>query len=244
MARENSDPWYSSSGKPFEATDPFFHNPEDFSWIEGIEAQWKTIHDELLDHLNGEDTKLIPYVNQEMTSKPGQWKTMGLMFWSKKDSANYKLFPKTMKVLEDVPNLIAVSFNSLEPETSIKPHVGDTNAIIRCHLGLVIPDSAPKCGFRVGDQTRSWENGKFLMFSDAYMHTAWNNTKSKRYIMVLDIIKDEYASKLEPISRKVLTDIYTEAVIQRVKILKKISSTSVGKSLVAGTVGLFFRLLP
>ena len=221
MVDKNSELWFCSSGTPFPGTDPYFYKPEEFSWTRDIEEQWEVILDELQNHLDSDNTKLIPYVNKEMTSKPGQWKTMGLMFWAKKDKSNCVLFPQSMKILERIPNLTAISFNSLEPETSIKPHVGDTNAIIRCHLGLIIPDSAPRCGFRVGDETHSWENGKFLMFSDAYLHTAWNNTKCKRYILVLDILKDEYVDQLGSISRKVLTNIYTEAVYQRFDMLQK-----------------------
>ena len=45
-------------------------------------------------------------------------------------------------------------FSRLAPGTHIKPHVGYTSEVLRCHLGLIVP---PDCALRVGSETRRWE---------------------------------------------------------------------------------------
>lgn len=85
---------------------------------------------------------------------------LGLKFWGLNHRENQAHFPKTMAILRAVPGLSLVAFSQLDPRSSIKPHNGDTNANIRCHLGLVVPGPLPELGFRVGTETRSWEEGK------------------------------------------------------------------------------------
>lgn len=63
------------------------------------------------------------------------------------------------------------------------------SAIFRCHLGLKIPGEAPECCFTVGPESRSWEEGKVLMFCDAHRHTAVNYTDTVRFIVNFDVIR-------------------------------------------------------
>jgi aspartate beta-hydroxylase len=46
--------------------------------------------------------------------------------------------------------------------------------------------AATPCGMRVGDQVRSWEEGKCIVFDDAYEHEVWNLTDSERVLILLD----------------------------------------------------------
>jgi aspartyl/asparaginyl beta-hydroxylase (cupin superfamily) len=133
-----------------------------------------------------------------------------------------------------VPNICAISFNLLEPNTTIKPHNGDTNAIIRCHMGLEVPAAAPRCAFRVGSEIRSWEDGKFLMFCDAHEHTAWNNTERRRYILVVDVMRPEYVALKRRVSSRVLASISLQIYYQRFAWLKRYASGRFGKAAVTG----------
>lgn len=214
MTASASTLWFADAGRPFTGSEPFFYDTAAFPWVKQVESQWTVIRDELLGKLAQDEKILVPYVNKEMTSRPNQWKTLGLMFWTVRSETNCRHFPKTWSILKDVPGIIAISLNLLEEETTIKPHVGNTNAIIRCHLGLVVPEPAPRCGFRVGGETRSWDEGKFLMFCDAHQHTAWNNTNRKRYILVADIMRPEFARSRLMASSRVLAGIYHEAAYQ------------------------------
>ena len=109
--------------------------------------------------------------------------------------ANCTKFPKTYALLKSVPNLTFAEFTVLEPHSKILPHIGETNATIRGHLGIEIPYSYPKMGIHVGDQEVGWENGKAVLFSDACVHYVWNDSDKRRFVLVFDVIKDEYSHK-------------------------------------------------
>jgi ornithine lipid ester-linked acyl 2-hydroxylase len=197
------EPWYVASGVPFDGNEPCFFDPQDFPWVEQLESQWVTIRDELEVLLNEHGDSLVPYFNADLVSGDKTWKTVVLYFWGFKFKENCKKCPKTAAILESIPNMIGASFSLLEPNSSVKPHNGDTNAIARCHLGLSIPGSLPECGMGVGDEKQSWENGKLMMFCDAHVHTAWNHTPERRFVLILDVIRPEYATQKNKVCLKI-----------------------------------------
>jgi aspartyl/asparaginyl beta-hydroxylase (cupin superfamily) len=214
-------PWYASEGGAFRGSEPFFFDRKEFPWVAELESQWTVVRDELMALVQEHEQSLVPYANREFTSKRDRWKTFGFMFWSIPSRRNCQQCPKTWDVLSKLPNVLAGSFNLLEPETTIKPHYGDTNAIVRCHLGLVIPAAAPQCAFRVGSETRSWNEGEVLLFCDAHMHTAWNNTRDRRYILLFDVLRDEYAPQKNAICSHVLAGLNLEVAYQRLAWLRR-----------------------
>jgi aspartyl/asparaginyl beta-hydroxylase (cupin superfamily) len=242
MTDRTLQPWFSDNGEQFHGNEPFYFDTSEFSWVARVESRWQEIHDELLRNLEQDERILEPYLNREMATKPESWRTLGLMFWTRRSHTNCQRFPVTWSILKDVPGITAISFNLLEPNTTIKPHVGNTNAIIRCHMGLIIPAPAPRCGFRVGTETRSWEPGKFLMFCDAHMHSAWNNTNDRRYIMVVDVITPKFAKSTSAISSRVLAGIYQEAIYQRRKWLQRYFGSSFAQSAVSAFLRTTFQL--
>lgn len=46
--------------------------------------------------------------------------------------------------------------------------------------------AAVPCGIRIGDQVRAWEEGKCLVFDDAYDHEVWNGTEEERVLLLVD----------------------------------------------------------
>jgi len=213
--------WFAEDGGPFHGHEPSYFDPADFPWVAEVELKWEVIRDELKALLEADQASLTPYANTAMTTQPGRWKTFGMMFWLNRFSGPSKKCPRTMQILSRVPGLAAVSFNLLEPNSSIKPHRGDTNAIIRCHMGLDVPDTAPRCAFRVGGEVRSWENGKFLLFCDAHEHTAWNNTDRDRYILVIDIFRTQFHARRKAIASRVLASITLALILQRGEWLRR-----------------------
>jgi|SRR5947209_2152203 len=242
MPSKQLKPWFHYEGGAFKGKEPLYFDKNDFPWVKRIESQWTVIRDELMTLIKEHESSMVPYANREMTSKRDQWKTFGLMFWTIKSRNNCKKCPKTWDLLNSIPNVLAGSFSLLEAGTTIKPHQGDTNAIIRCHLGLVIPGPAPQCAFRVGTEVRGWAEGEFLMFCDAQTHTAWNNTNSKRYIMIVDIMRPEYAARTKSICSRVLSAIYLEIVYQRKEWLRRHFNNRRRKDMVFGVLNTFFQL--
>jgi ornithine lipid ester-linked acyl 2-hydroxylase len=134
--------------------------------------------------------------------------------------SNLKKFPLTTKIINQIPGLVSASFNVLESNAEINPHFGDTNGIVRAHLGLLVPGTLPKLGFQVNLEQRTWEEGKLLLFCDGYPHRAWNYTKEKRIILLLDVIRPEFTHKKRTICGTVLASLFFQAIIQRLSFLK------------------------
>jgi len=208
VKNDKKQPWFSDVGTSYRGEEPYYFDAKQLPWVRHIENNWTVIRDELAAFEAKESGRLVPYMDQTMVSRPNRWRTLGLMFWTKRSTVNCASFPQTCAILDQVPRCIAISFNLLEPNTTIKPHYGNTNAIYRCHLGLDVPAPAPQCGFRVGDQIRSWEEGKVLVFCDAYEHTAWNNTGRNRYVMVFDVMRPQFSAQTRYVSSRVLASIY------------------------------------
>jgi aspartyl/asparaginyl beta-hydroxylase (cupin superfamily) len=75
-------------------------------------------------------------------------------------------------------------FSLLAPHTRIPAHTGSTNVRLVLHLPLIVP---PGCGFRVGNETREWEEGKAWVFDDTIEHEAWNGSDKLRVILIMDV---------------------------------------------------------
>src|SRR6185312_14098357 len=121
------------------------------------------------------------------------WSSLSAMFWGLKVSDSIaKKCPTLFGLLNKIPGLTSVSFSRLAPNTTIPEHHGETNAIMRCHLGIEVPRTLPECGLRSGTETLGWAEGKWLFFNDAQHHSAWNNTDKRRIVLIIDVIRPEF----------------------------------------------------
>ena len=236
--------WYSVDGIPFAGDEPSFFDPAKHAWVAKVEAQWETIRDELLEFARRNDALLEPYIDEGMVSRPKKWRTIGLRFWGRESLRNSAFFPETERIVACIPGLTTVSFNLLEGNSSIKPHQGDTNAIMRCHLGLVVPAPMPRCGFRVDRDVRSWEEGKFFLFCDAHEHTAWNNTDQPRYVMVIDVFREEFRPRMREICNRVLAGIELSVLMQRFPSLRRLIGGRRVRRVVVAALASLMRLSP
>lgn len=214
-----ASPWYEIGGESYRGSEPNFYNHEDFPWIQQLEDNWQVIRDEILALLSRQEYRLKPYFI-DLSFPPKQWKTMGFYFWKYKIHANCKACPRTAQILESLPNMTAGSLSVLEPGANINPHHGDTNAIIRIHLGLDIPAGLPECGFQVGRDIRAWQNGKTLLFCDAHAHSAWNRSDRRRLILIVDVMRPEFANQTNSICRHVLAVQGLQVVYQKIAFLR------------------------
>lgn len=74
----------------------------------------------------------------------------------------------------------------LVPGSVINPHTGWTNIYMRVHLGI---SCDPGCRITVGDQTRTWEDGKILAFKDGgpLKHSVIHGGTKERIILSMDL---------------------------------------------------------
>ena len=73
----------------------------------------------------------------------------------------------------------------MNPGCEIYPHHGYTGDVLRCHLGLIVPEG--DCCLKVDDEVKSWKEGEILFFDDTKRHSAWNKTNDIRIILLTDL---------------------------------------------------------
>ena len=106
--------------------------------------------------------------------------------WSCRDvPENRARCPRSSRVLESLPNLAQQAwFSALKPGTHIGAHCGPINAVLTVHLALIVP---PGCEMRVGRETRTWQEGRCLVFDDSLSHEVWHRGSETRFILLLDV---------------------------------------------------------
>lgn len=182
-----------SDDSVYESAEQVFYNPEQYPEIKAIEDNFDVIKQEVSPYIRGEVKIDASNPNAPDVNYPDTWKHIYFMNYRWQFRQTHQLFPKTSRLLKQHPTITLAGIASLEAGGKLLPHVGETNAIIRCHLGIKIPGTLPQCGLRVKDEHRGWEEGKVVCFNDAFNHEAWNLTNEKRYIMIFDIIRPEFA---------------------------------------------------
>lgn len=203
----NLKPWFNAFDPPRKLDDPDFFDPEDFAWASELERNAPVIQQELEALLRDGEEHLVPYFDDGMVPKPEDWKVFPFFYWGWMIRKNCRRCPKTVRLLRSIPHVTTGAFSILEPNTRVTPHIGDTNAVVRCHLGLIVPDSLPRCGLRVGNNERTWTVGKLLMFCDAKLHSAWNDTPDRRIVLFLDVMRPEYADQKARVCRMMRLDV-------------------------------------
>ena len=183
----------------YQGNSPTYFDVQHFDWAKRVEDAYPVIRKELEDFLAG-GKKLWPYFDKDIVTKKNGWKTIPFMAWGVKFRKNRKAAPEVSKLIDGIPGCVSASFNQLDGDTEIVPHFGDTNAIARCHLGVIIPGDLPELGFRVQNEERNWEEGKLLMFCDAHEHTAWNKTEKKdSYSCLISYVQNTLVSAGESV---------------------------------------------
>jgi aspartyl/asparaginyl beta-hydroxylase (cupin superfamily) len=218
---------------PYSGDEAPYADPAAFRWTKEFEENTEVIFSELKEYLKAHD--LDGYFITSMVSRKNSWKTISTTSWGIQQYRNQKYFPKTTALVRKYPELVSASFNLLEAKSNIHPHCGDTNTIYRCHLGLEIPGGLPECGMKVKGQDRAWQNGKWLVFVDAYDHEAYNQTDRNRFIFVVDVIRDEFREKKGYICATVRTSLFLQRRWQRSAFLKNLSAGTIGRVAKLGT---------
>lgn len=176
----------------YQSSEPVFYNAEKYTTIKAIEEAFPVILQEVLPFIRGERQIEAKNPNAPDVNYPDTWKHAYFMNYQWHFRKNQKLFPETWKLISRHKDITLAGIAMLEAGGKLLPHVGETNAIIRCHLGIKIPAPLPLCGLRVKDEQRGWEDGKVVCFNDAFNHEAWNLSSEKRFILLFDIMRPEF----------------------------------------------------
>lgn len=208
--------WYSFRGKPYKGNAPVWFEVSEFKWAQQLEDDYPKYKQAIDRYLAEKGLSFQPYFNEGLVSRFKSWQISVFYFWRLRSHNNLKRIPELDALFHSIPGFLSASISLLEGDSEIKEHAGDTNAIIRCHLGLQIPGSLPECGFEVAGEQRSWEEGKLLLFCDAQKHRAFNHTKENRYVLLIDVLRPEYLSRKGNVNANVLSSLW----LQKFKSLK------------------------
>jgi aspartyl/asparaginyl beta-hydroxylase (cupin superfamily) len=99
-------------------------------------------------------------------------------------------FPVTAGIIAGIPeattlNPGVVSISRLEPDTHLAAHCGASNALLRVHMGIDVPEGLT---LRVGEEITTWQNGRCLIFDDSYEHEVWHRGTRDRVVLILDVL--------------------------------------------------------
>ena len=163
-----------------------------FKWIALLEANWKTIRQELDAILKYKDE--IPRFqdiseDQKSISKDDDWKTYFLYGFGYKAEGNCSRCPFTTRLIEQIPGMTTAFFSILYPGKHIPEHRGVYKGILRYHLGLKVPEPAENCRMRIADSFVHWEEGESILFDDTYQHEVWNETSGIRVVLLIDLLR-------------------------------------------------------
>lgn len=165
-----------------------FYLDECFPELSILKENWKEIRDEIIEY-----EKHRGDLNEMSSLNPagvtgGNWTLLYFKSFNRLFKKNRKRFPVTNKILDKIPNCVLSSISILPPNLEIAPHYGDTNGIVRVHLGLIVPEPYPIIGMRVGEHEKGWAEGELLCFINVQKHNVWNKSTKRRYVIMLDIV--------------------------------------------------------
>ena len=209
-------PWFSfSENGYYSGNEPYFFDISSKPWKELLENNSQIILQELETLVNNNNKNIVPYFNQTLASAPTAWTVFPLIFWGETYTDNCKQVKKTVNIINQINGLISCGFSILKPHTSIKPHCGDSNVMYRCHLTLKNNGTIDEIGMRVGNEKVTWENGKLFAFCDAHNHEVWNNTDDERWIMIIDILREEFINDKDKICALVKATLWWQIKFQK-----------------------------
>ncbi|MEQ8484886.1 MAG: aspartyl/asparaginyl beta-hydroxylase domain-containing protein [Pseudomonadales bacterium] len=169
-------------------TTPVLDNAQ-FPWVSILESRWQEVRADL----EGVMTRLedVPAFHQlspdqKRISKGDNWKTFAFYVFGNRVQENCARCPATAALLDGLPGLQNAWYSILAPRYHIPPHKGPTRAVIRCHLGLIVPDDGEHCWLRVDQEICHWQEGRCLVFDDTYEHEVRNDTDQVRVVLFLD----------------------------------------------------------
>jgi len=176
-----------------------FHARRDHPWLATVEAATDALAAELDTVMAAERAELVPYIQYSEHEAMAQWRDLNqnrdwtaihLIRNGETVEANARHCPNAMALMSGLPQPDIpgagpnAMFSLLAPHTTIPPHVGVNNCRLVCHLPLVVPEG---CWFRVGAETRHWQQGEAFVFDDTIEHEAANPSDQLRVVFIFDV---------------------------------------------------------
>lgn len=218
--------YFNLTGSWYKGEVPAFYPYEQLEAAPILESNYQDIREEIISFYERETNLFEPmYVPYEYEDR--NWVVFNFYGSMLRYPENLKKFPKLSKVLSQIPHIVGAQISVLAPHTRIKAHISGSNALIRNHLGILIPGAYPEIGIRVKTEERCWEEGKVLAFTESHRHYAWNNTDKARIVLLVDTIHPAYASRKYYISAAYLAVLVLKMISAKFPVTRKMPEPGV-----------------
>ncbi|MCS3450969.1 MULTISPECIES: aspartyl/asparaginyl beta-hydroxylase domain-containing protein [Bradyrhizobium] len=161
---------------------------EQFPELKKLSDNWETIRDEAT-RLFDEGFIRAAAKNNDWGFysffKSG-WKRFYLKWYDDFLPSARTLCPKTVELLNSIPNVHGAMFAMLPPGGKLGAHRDPFAGSLRYHLGLVTPNSK-QCRILVDGVECVWRDGEAFMFDETFIHSAENKTDVNRIILFCDV---------------------------------------------------------
>ena len=189
------------------------HDPRQF-WFTGyLEQHYAAIAAEVRAYFGRGGRDFRPYDARLIDL--GKWEQLVLYENGQMVARACELFPVTSGVISaisEATNLGMTSISVVYPGTHIIPHCGPTNARLRVHLGIQVPEGAH---LEVGGEKLHWREGECIVFDDSFEHQVWHRGESPRIVLILDVWHPELDPEdIRTLSRSVSTEETIRAFMQ------------------------------
>ena len=161
-----------------------------FPWAAELEAKAGIIIEEFEEKLlqkKTDDSSLFSgdsaWQNNVMGTGWSAFRLQRLGVWNVENCAS---FPNTYDLLRDLDIPLAVRgvcFARQTPGSGVAPHSDGRNFILTSHLGLKVPEG---CWIKVGEEKRSWEEGKLTTLDTSFEHSTGNPAETDRHVLIID----------------------------------------------------------
>lgn len=161
---------------------------EDFPELNVLQENWQIIRDEALNLHNAERisaSKDLDDLGFNSFFRTG-WKRFYLKWYGSSLPSAEALCPKTVALINAIPNVKGAMFTMLPPGARLGAHRDPYAGSLRYHLGLSTPES-PDCFINVDGTDYAWKDGEAVMFDETFIHYAENKTDKNRIILFVDI---------------------------------------------------------
>jgi aspartyl/asparaginyl beta-hydroxylase (cupin superfamily) len=205
----------------YKGSEPGFYDVEKLPGTKILRENYAAIRKEVVAYYEAHGGEIganfTPYAYEEKG-----WRTVNLYSYFLRYEENCKKFPVVDSVVRQIPGMCLAQIAVLDPHTRIKAHFGDTNVIVRSHLGLVVPGDLPDIGIQVRRERQCWKEGDVLALQIANRHYAWNFTDRHRIVLVVDTFRPEYMERRFAIAGNVLAAIAMKFVATKLPITKRV----------------------
>ncbi|HEY3813623.1 MAG TPA: aspartyl/asparaginyl beta-hydroxylase domain-containing protein [Caulobacteraceae bacterium] len=168
-------------------TRPFLP-PSEFPDLAPLNEAWATVREEGLRLAREEKVRVATGDNDlgfHTFFKRG-WTRFYLRWYGTTPPSALRECPRTVEILNRVPNVKGAMFALLPPHAKLGRHRDPFAGSLRYHLGLATPNS-PDCWIEVDGQRASWRDGEVLIFDETFVHEVKNETDEHRLILLCDV---------------------------------------------------------